>query len=118
MKKALFLVFIPFLAFQSHATKDLNETLGDLSDSDRKAVIDIKQEIATWPKKLQDEIKAYQDLMIALRAEADEKYNALSPDAQSALKKEEQLVAKLSPDAVKQLESVAKNEMAATNKKK
>ena len=113
MKKILFLAFVPFLTFQSHAAEDLEDALSNLSDSDRKVVIDIKQEVATWSQKLRDEVKAYQDSIITLRAEANEKYEALSVDAKSALKKEEQLTSKLSADAIKQLETVAKADMPA-----
>jgi predicted nucleic acid-binding Zn-ribbon protein len=113
MKKVLFLAFIPFLTIQSNAVEDLDQVLNSLSDNDRKIVIDIKQEILTWPKKVRDEVKEYQDFIITLRAEADDRYNALSPEAKNALKKEEQITSTLSPEAIKKLEDIANSDMSA-----
>ncbi len=117
MKRILFLAFVPFLAFQSHAAEDVDNVLNKLSDNDRKIVIDIKQEVATWSKKLRDEVKAYQDEIIILRAEANDKYEALSDDAKSALQKEEHLTSKLSPEAIKQLKTIAQTEMPVKKEK-
>jgi len=116
MKKILFLALVPFLATQSYAAEDLAQALNSLPDADRKIFIDIKQEIVTWPKKVRDEVKDYQDLIITLRAEAEDKYDTLSPEAKIALKKEEQLTSKLSTEAIKKLEDIAKADTLAAAK--
>lgn len=116
MKKILFLALVPFLATQSYAEEDLDQALNSLPDADRKIFIDIKQEIVTWPKKVRDEVKDYQDLIITLRAEAEDKYDTLSPEAKIALKKEEQLTSKLSTEAIKKLEDIAKADTLAAAK--
>jgi hypothetical protein len=116
MKKILFLALVPFLATQSYAAEDLDQALNSLPDADRKIFIDIKQEIVTWPKKVRDEVKDYQDLIITLRAEAEDKYDTLSPEAKIALKKEEQLTSKLSTEAIKKLEDIAKADTLAAAK--
>jgi hypothetical protein len=104
-KLLCFLVAI--ISFNAFA-EDTESIINDLSDEDRKVVIEIKQEISTWPKAVKDEIKSYQDLIILLRAQAQEKYDALSAESKNALKKQEQLTSKLSPPAIAALENEAK----------
>lgn len=65
---------------------------------------------------MRDEVKDYQDLIITLRAEAEDKYDTLSPEAKIALKKEEQLTSKLSTEAIKKLEDIAKADTLAAAK--
>ncbi len=106
MIRVLFVVSVLCCALKALAIEDIDTVIGNLSNVDRKIVIAIKQELASWPKKLLDEVKSYQDMVITLRKQAQQKYNTLSPAAKSALKKEEQLTAKLSPSGLNSLSAL------------
>ena len=107
MKKLAIFALTALLTINSSAKEDIDEVITKLSDLDRKAVIDLKQELATWSKKVKEEISTYQSETLALRAELKNKYEALSPDAKSGLKKEEELTAKISPEGLAILNKAA-----------
>lgn len=102
----IFLLLGIFTAANAVA-EDIDEVINSLSDADRKVIIDLKQEFASWPKKVTEEVQAYRDFETMLREQAKEKYDALSPDAKGALKKDAELTAKLSPSAMEALKKIS-----------
>lgn len=86
--------------------QDVDQVIASLDEKDRNEISAIRQEIASWPKALRDEIKNYQEFVIMLRAQLKTKYDGLSQDAKNAMKKEEEMVGQLSQEAVTALEKI------------
>lgn len=83
--------------------ESLQEVVNNLSDDDRKIVLEIQQEISTWPANLIEELNLYREFVLNARKEAEARYDNLSPQAKNALSIEKTLKAKLSPKAVEAL---------------
>lgn len=90
----------------SAIAKDVDEVIADLSDSDRKTIIGLKQEFSSWPKSVRDEVRAYQDFVFLLQNQIQSKYSSLSKEAKAAIKNEEEMVSNLSPDAINTLKQI------------
>lgn len=83
--------------------ESLQEVINKLSDKDRKIVLEIQQEISTWPSVLISELDSYREFVLSARKEAEARYDNLSPQAKRALIIEKDLRDKLSSKAVEAL---------------
>lgn len=89
--------------------ESLQDVINNLTDKDRKIVLEIQQEISTWPKKLINELVQYREFVLMLRKQAEDKYNKLSPQAKKAFTIENNMKSKLSKEAVEALEKAHVN---------
>ena len=96
-------------------TKQLEDIIDKLSDTEKESILKVQKEIADWPKSLFDEISNYREFIIAARKLAQEKYNKLSPAAQQALESEQKLKSQLTPSTVEFLENVQLRTHQKTN---
>ena len=84
----------------------LNEVTGSLSDADKKAVMEIMQEISTWPESTIHKIIEYRQFVESARREAKKRYDNLPEEVKKAMEIEDQLRAKISKDGLSKLEKL------------
>lgn len=84
----------------------LNEVTGSLSDADKKAVMEIMQEISTWPESTIHKIIEYRQFVESARREAKKRYDNLPEEVKKAIEIEDQLRAKISKDGLSKLEKL------------
>ena len=107
MTRILLGIFLLFNAMSAANADDIEDVINGLSDSDRKAIINLKQEFASWPKGVREDVQAYRDFETMLREQAKEKYDTLSVDVKAALQKDADLTAALSPSALVALKKIS-----------
>lgn len=95
--------------------KQLEEIIDKLSTTERNAIIKIQKEIAEWPKSIFQEISNYREFVMTARKIAIDKYNNMSPEARTALQKEKELKAQLTPATIQFLETIQLRSVQKTN---
>lgn len=95
--------------------KQLEEIIDKLSTTERNAIIKIQKEIAEWPKSIFEEISNYREFVMTARKIAIDKYNNMSPEARTALQKEKELKAQLTPATIQFLETIQLRSVQKTN---
>jgi dGTP triphosphohydrolase len=106
MTRNLFIMMLLLVLSITSFADDTDNLIAKLSDSDRKEIINLRQEIAILPQSVKEEIKSYQDFVTMLDGQINKKYASLSIAAKTALKQEEDIIAKLSPHARTSLEDI------------
>jgi len=86
--------------------ENIQQVLNKLTDTDKQVLKQIQDQISTWPREVFEEIRAYKTFVIEARKKAEALYSALSPEAKEAMKIEQDLKGKLSPNAVTVLGNV------------
>ena len=86
--------------------ENVQQILNKFSDGDKQVLKQIQDQISTWPREVFEEIRAYKTFVIEARKKAEALYSALSPEAKEAMKIEQTLKDKLSPNAVAVLGSI------------
>ncbi len=95
--------------------KQLEEIIDKLSATERNAIMKIQKEIAEWPKSVFEEISNYREFVMTARKIATDKYHNMSPEARTALQKEKELKAQLTPATIQFLETIQLRSVQKTN---